>query len=128
MLNSVCARIGAIGHYLVLVGYFWLLFCFGNLWWIVVFPTKGKMLFENRRRTHIIQSIVAWGSPIVPVVAVFAVNGRYSQGLTLPYVCTPSSSALFYYTLLLPLQLFLGICCTLLIWTCYSLAKQVITV
>jgi hypothetical protein len=119
-----CVATGAIRHYLLFCGSFWLMFTFGNLWWVVVFPTSGNRLFIDRRRFHAIQSIVAWGASMIPVVVVFAFNGRYSQRLTFPYVCYPSTMNLFYYVYLLPVQFFMAICSTSLISTCYSLVKQ----
>lgn len=124
--TSFCIVLGTIRHYLLFVLLFWATFTYGNLWWIVKFPTKGKLLFQNKRKIHILQAIVSWGCPIIPVTAVYAFNGRYSQGITFPYVCYPSSPSLFYYTLLLPMQLFIATICILLIWTSYLFSKQVI--
>ena len=118
---------GALRQYLFYASAFWWLFCFGNLWWIMVFTTKGNLLFENARRIHVIQSVVAWGVPIIGVTVV-AANVRYSQSLIFPHVCYTASVPVFYYLLVLPEQLFVGSACTLLIWTCYSLAKQVTSV
>jgi hypothetical protein len=124
--TTFCSITGPVRHYLTFVGILWYMFSFANLWWIVVFPTKGKLLFDQRRRIHIMQLFAALGSPILLVVAVYAAHGQYSQQITFPYDCYPSSK-IFYYTWILPVQIVPSISCTLLISTCYSLAKQVIT-
>jgi branched-subunit amino acid transport protein AzlD len=62
---------------------------------------------------------------MIPIAVVFAVKDTYARAPTFPYVCFPSSQSSFYYTYLLPLQLVSAVICTLLIWTCYSLAKHI---
>jgi hypothetical protein len=115
---------GTIRHYLYYALQNWWLISFVNIWWITVFPTKGRLLFQNRKKIYIIESALAWGTPLIGVMVV--VNGvSYSQGLTTPYVCYTASVPLFYFLLFLPDQLYIASCSTLLISICYSLAKKV---
>jgi hypothetical protein len=122
--TTFCTVIGAVRHYMYYSLSFWWLFTFGNVWWITVFPTRGTLFFLERRRIHVMQSIVAWGAPIIGVTVVILTVG-YSPSPAFPYVCYTESVNLFYYLLALPEQIFTGISSTLLIWTCYSLSKQV---
>jgi hypothetical protein len=122
--TTFCTVIGAVRHYMYYSLSFWWLFTFGNVWWITVFPTRGTLFFLERRRIHVMQSIVAWGAPIIGVTVVILTVG-YSPSPAFPYVCYTESVNLFYYLLALPEQIFTGISSTLLIWTCYSLSKQI---
>jgi hypothetical protein len=122
--TTFCVLSGAFRHYLYYVIQFWWLFSFGNLWWITIFPTRGHLLFTNKRKLHIMQSIVTWCVPIIGVI-VGGTSYGYSQALTFPYSCYIRSASGFYYMLILPDQLFVGSCSTMLIWICYSLKKQV---
>jgi hypothetical protein len=122
--TNFCLISGAIRQYLFYALSFWWLFTFANIWWVTVFFRKGKLLFDNRRKVYLIQSLIAWGCPIIGVVAVVS-DVRYSQGLTFPFVCYSPSVPVFYYLLVLPDQLFVGSSCTLLIWICYSISNQV---
>ena len=119
---------GALRHYLLIASVIWWLCAVGNVWWIIVFPTKGNLLFENKGRIQILQAIAAWGVPFVLVATVFAVDGRYSQTVLFPYTCFPRTIKLQYYTYSLPSQFLVGASCTLLIWTCYSLKQKVMIV
>jgi hypothetical protein len=118
---------GALRHYLFLASIIWWLFAVANVWWIIVFPTKGSLLFEYKRTIQIIQSAAAWGVPMVFVTLVFAVDGQYSQTVLFPYVCYPRTLTLQYYTYSLPSQFLVGTSGTLLIWTCYSLKQKVVS-
>jgi hypothetical protein len=119
-----CATTGAIYQYMFIAGSFWLLFSFGNLWWIIVFPTKGKLLFENKQRIHIIQTSIALIAPGIPVAALFLSNGHYAQTPMVPHNCFPSTFSSWFYSSGIPMQLFCCITCTLLVWTCDSLLKK----
>jgi hypothetical protein len=123
-----CSVSGALRHYFFLASIVWWLCSVANVWWIIAFPTKGSLLFDNKGRIQVIQSAAAWGVPVVLVCLVFAIDGQYFQTVLFPYVCYPRTLKLQYYTYSLPGQFLVGISGTLLIWTCYSLKRKAIHV
>lgn len=116
---------GAITHFVLTAWSYWWLLAVSNLWWTIVFPTKKHFIFNNSKKLHLIQSVVAWGIPAVLVGTVFAVDGQYSSMILTPEFCSPPSRTVNYYTLAMPSQINVGIAGSLLIWICYKLRKQV---
>lgn len=105
-------------------GYWWVL-AVSNLWWTIVFPARKHFIFNNSKKLHFIQSLVAWGIPTVLVGTVFAVDGQYATGILTPDFCSPPSRNVNYYTYAMPTQINVGIAGSLLILICYKLRKQV---
>jgi hypothetical protein len=105
-------------------GYWWVL-AVSNLWWTIVFPARKHFIFNNSKKLHFIQSLVAWGIPTVLVGTVFAVDGQYATGILTPDFCSPPSRNVNYYTYAMPTQINVGIAGSLLILICYKLRKQI---
>lgn len=63
-----CLVQGAIMHYALLSFLFWYIFGISNLAIIVLSPIKGaRWFFNNKSKIHIVESIIAWGFPVLIV-------------------------------------------------------------
>ena len=103
---------------------YWWMFAIVNMWWIITFPNRAKQFMANARKIHALQSIVAWGVPLVLITAVVANDGFAYSPFNLKF-CTGSNTSWIYFTFALPQQINSAIGISLLILTCYRLRRKV---
>ena len=112
-------------HFVLVAWSYWWVLAVSNLWWTIIFPAKKHLIFNNSKKLHVIQSVIAWGIPAVLVGVVLAVEGHYSTLILTPEFCSAPSKIVNYYTYGVPTQINVGIAASLLIWICCKLRRQV---
>ncbi|XP_019850181.1 PREDICTED: uncharacterized protein LOC109580977 [Amphimedon queenslandica] len=119
--TTYCKVTGAIFHYFYLNMTLWWFFHVMSIFYKVMFPVFAKEHKNKDKFIHIVLLILGILIPIPGVLLALTVKKYKSYTLfTFPsYVCVPRNGELQYYSLLLPLDVLLGIglfCLVLILW------------
>eukprot|EP00118_Oscarella_pearsei_P013596 m.109954 g.109954 ORF g.109954 m.109954 type:complete len:5180 (+) comp37381_c0_seq5:135-15674(+) len=92
-------------------------FCYTLNIHLTIVHNKADLVLRNWK-THFVQSLICWGLPAVNVIVAFFVRdergNRYHWARSDIFTCTPANDNIYYYCMVLPIQLLMGTTATLL--------------
>lgn len=113
--SAFCTIQGAFTQYLAISMALWF-FCYTLNLYLTLVKNRRDLILQNKR-THIIQSVICWFSPLLFVIASLAVDDEtkhYKWARSDFYACSPANENVYYYGFVLPVQLACGCGTTLL--------------
>ncbi|XP_065832904.1 uncharacterized protein [Oscarella lobularis] len=120
---------GSLVHFFSEAASLWWLFCAINLYITICWPLSSAAHYltsASPHRIHLIELLCSLLIPLGLVVVVHSIDdGGYFATLGPDTVgCTPRSRALTYFSIILPLQLFLGTGLTLILAVIFRLNRE----
>ena len=115
---------GGIFYYILFQGSLWWIFHVSVIFWGVQFPIHSK-IFNNAHGTKYIHLTCVVLALLLPLVPVFtnAFKGGYTMGRFPPILCIGSDACATFYSLVLPVDIILGIGTNLLIVIFWKIHK-----
>jgi hypothetical protein len=125
--SAFCTIQGAFTQYLAISMALWF-FCYTLNLYLTLVKNRRDLILQNKR-THIIQSVICWFSPLLFVIASLAVDDEtkhYKWARSDFYACSPANENVYYYGFVLPVQLACG-CGTTLLFLVINYVRYVST-
>ena len=116
--------VGIVFEYGIMQTGLWWLFHIVAIFFGILFPFRARVIRETGKCKHVHISMVIAGLliPCIPVAATFGTGG---YGITRfpPILCTAKDGAAIFYSLVLPVSLYLGTVASLLIVIYLGISK-----
>ena len=121
-ISLLCA--GGIFYYVLLQSLLWWIFHVSVIFWGVQFPLHSRSFKINNRMKyiHLTCIVLAFLLPLVPALT-NAFKGGYTMNRFPPILCVGTNVDATFYSLVLPIDIMLGIGTALLVITFWKIHK-----